>query len=204
MVIPVLFEQIIGVIAGGLIVIAQITYLTNTIRKKVSPSILSWLGWAMLMGGSFFSQVLSKGWEWSQTGLILSTIGCLIISTFAIALKTFSLKPGDWIFLFLGIACIYIYLISKDPWYTTIYAITADLILAIPTFLKTYKNPKSEKSRAWTLGLSSWTITLFICLNHDPLYALFPVYLFLFNLTMVVLTCRRGATPHSIQTSTIV
>lgn len=201
MVIPELFERIIGVVAGGFTVTAQLTYLINIIRKKVRPSILSWLGWGMLMGASFISQVVSKGWEWSQTGLVLGAIGCFIVATFAIVLKQFMLKKGDWIFFVLGIICIFIYLSSKNPWYTTVYAITADFLLSLPTFLKAYKNPESEKTIAWNFGLASWTLSLLICLNHDLLYALFPIYLFLFNLTMFVLTHRK-VIPIKLKTST--
>jgi hypothetical protein len=190
MIIPKLLEQIIGVVAGSLTILTQGTYFVALLRGKVKPSVLSWFGWALLMGVSFYSQLESTGWQWSQTSLIVSSIACLIIPTSAILLGSYSLVKKDWIFLILGTVCIYIYLKSKDPWATTVYAISADFLLAFPTFIKAYKKPQSEKTIAWYFGLISWSLSLIICINHDLLYALFPIYLFLFNLVMIILTRR--------------
>ncbi|HEV9035390.1 MAG TPA: hypothetical protein VGQ51_02170 [Puia sp.] len=65
-------EKIIGVVAAIVIGMAQLTYLIDTIRKKIKPSVLSWLGWALLMGTSVASQVATKGWQWSQASVLFS------------------------------------------------------------------------------------------------------------------------------------
>lgn len=195
MIIPKLLEQIIGVAAGSLTILAQGTYFITLMKRKVKPSILSWFGWSVLLGVSFYSQLEGKGWQWSQTSLILSSVACFLIPAGAIALGYYSLIKRDWIFLALGVICIYIYVESNDPWYTTIYAISADLLMAIPTFAKAYKKPESEKTNAWYFSLTSWGLSLMICINHDFLYALFPIYLFLFNLTMIILTRRVNREP---------
>ncbi len=140
------------------------------------------------MGTCFISQFISKGWEWSLTGLFLSTLGCTTITFAAIYLKSFSLKTGDWKFLILGCLCIVIYVSSKDPWITTYFAILGDFILIIPTLVKGYKEPHTEKSFAWLLGLISWTFSIVTCINHAWLYALWPIYLILLNGTMVYFT----------------
>jgi hypothetical protein len=185
------FERPLGILAGLLIATAQFNYLIDIFKRQVMPSPLSWYGWTALMGASLISQIISKGWEWNLTGLMLSTIGCFVIGSSAILLKNYSLKKRDWNYVVLGLLCIGIYLLSKNPWYTTCFAILADLTLSIPTFSKVYKNPQSEKSVAWFLGMASWAVSLVICINHNLLYALFPIYLFLFNVTMILLTGRR-------------
>src|ERR1700740_3555828 len=126
-------EKLLGLLAGSLIVMAQLIYLNNTFKRKVTPSILSWLGWALLMGTSLVSQVLSKGWQWSLTSLLLSTVGSILIAITALCLRNFSLTRKDWKFLVLGFLCIGIYFWSNNPWSTTIFAIFADFILGIPT-----------------------------------------------------------------------
>lgn len=182
-------ERVLGVAAGAIIIIAQLSYLISTLKKEVRPSVLSWYGWAALMGTSFISQLV-KGWQWSLTGLMLSTVGCLVIATTALFYRNFSLERKDWNFVFAGLICITLYFFSGNALYTTVFAVLADLLLGIPTIKNAYRNPRSEKSVAWVLGLASWTIVLPVCLNHDLLYALFPIYLFLFNATMVFLTLR--------------
>jgi hypothetical protein len=85
-----------------------------------------------------------------------------------------------------------VYLGSANPWVTTIFAIIADALLGVPTIVKAYRDPASERSMAWALGTVSSTLALVICVGHDVIYVLFPAYLWVFNTGMVGLTRRRG------------
>ncbi|MGB3074844.1 MAG: hypothetical protein WBB36_05965 [Chitinophagales bacterium] len=187
---PKLLEQSLSIIAGLLIIAAQLLLLNDVYRRKMKPSLLSWLGWTLLMGTSLVSQIAGAGWQWSLVGLLLSTMGCFAIFILSLLLDNFLIKKADWIFLLLGMLCLLIYLLSKDPWLTTVFAILADFVTGIPTIQNAYTKPETQKTAAWTCGLVSWSVFLFICLGHDWLYALFPVYLFLYNGTMVYLTFR--------------
>jgi hypothetical protein len=185
-------EKFIGVLAGMAIGSAQLIYLVNGLQKKVTPSVLSWFGWAFLMGTSLVSQVVTKGWQWSMAGILCSTAGCVAIAAVAFFSGNYSFKRRDWWFLLAGLGCVGVYLGSANPWVTTIFAIVADALLGIPTIVKAYRDPASERSAAWLLGVVSSTLALVICLHHDMIYVLFPAYLWVFNAGMVWLTWRRG------------
>lgn len=184
-------EEILGVLAGVVIGSAQLIYLTNTVQRKIKPSVLSWLGWAFLMGTSLVSQIATKGWQWSMTSIGCSTFGCLAIAAVAFFSGHFSLLRKDWSFLVLGCLCLCIYMLSNNPWATTLFAIGADALLGIPTIVKAVRDPASERSPAWVLGVISSTLALIICIGHDLIYALFPAYLLLFNGSMAWLTQGR-------------
>ncbi|HXO75069.1 MAG TPA: hypothetical protein VN824_07550, partial [Puia sp.] len=77
-------ERGVGVVAGMVIFSAQVIYLVNTLKGKIRPSVLSWLGWALLMGTSLVSQIVGKGWQWSLTSILCSTIGSLAITSAAL------------------------------------------------------------------------------------------------------------------------
>jgi hypothetical protein len=181
-------EKILGLLAGIIIGSAQVVYLINTLTKKVRPSILSWTGWAFLMGTSVLSQVVSKGWQWSMTAVLCSTVGCLTIGITALATRNYSLERKDWQYLVWSALCVGIYLLSGNPWMTTVFAILADAILGVPTVLKAWRDPVSERSWAWVMGFVSSTLALAICVGHDWIYVLFPAYLLLFNGVMACLT----------------
>jgi hypothetical protein len=184
-------EKILGLLAGIIIGSAQVIYLVNTVMKKVRPSVLSWTGWAFLMGTSVVSQVVSKGWQWSMTGVLCSTVGCFAIGMTALATRNYSFERKDWQYVVWSALCVAVYLLSGDPWMTTIFAIGADGILAIPTVVKAWRDPLSERSLAWVLGVVSSTLALIICVGHDWIYVLFPAYLFVFNGAMAFLTRLR-------------
>jgi len=179
---------ILSFLAGAFIFAAQVTLVVDVFKKKFHPSLLSWLGWALLIGTGFISQVVEQGWEWSQIGLLLSTLGCLVIFFSAWILKSYLMVNSDWRFLILGLLCLVIYFVSKDAWITTIFAIIADFIVGIPTLIHAHQNPVTQKSNAWMLGFVSWIFSLLLCFGHSWLYALFPIYLFLYNGAMVYLT----------------
>ncbi|MBC8047169.1 MAG: hypothetical protein H7Y00_10265 [Fimbriimonadaceae bacterium] len=193
---PSFAERSLGFVAGAFIIIAQIILLRDVYKRKISPGLLSWLGWASLMGISLIAQIFGKGWQWSLTGLLLSTLGCFAIFFTAWALKNYLVKKTDWIYLILGLICLLIYLASKDPWFTTGFAILADFIVGIPTLQHAYKNPASQKTSAWMFGFISWMFSLILCIGHSWLYAFFPIYLFLYNGVMIYLT-RRINSPEA-------
>ena len=183
-----LHEVAIGLLSGVVILFSQIIYIQYTWKKRIRPSLLTWIGWALLMGVSLFSQIRNEGWQWSMCGHFLSTFGCAAIALAGYLRQHYSLLKTDWMYLFFGMACLVLYLASKDPWLTTFFAIAADLILGIPTLRKAYLYPATERSPAWLLGFICWSLALTICIGHSLLFALFPIYLFLFNGTMVWLT----------------
>lgn len=185
-----------GVAAALVISSAQVIYVINTVRGRIRPSVLSWVGWAFLMGTSVVSQVVGKGWQWSLSSILSSAVGCLAIGLVALFSGNYALHRGDWKFLVLGVLCVCIYVLSDNPWITTVFAICADGLLAIPTFLKAVKEPALERSPAWVLGVVSAMLALVTCVGHDVIYVLFPAYLFVFNGAMAWLTQVRSLRPR--------
>ncbi|HEV3411236.1 MAG TPA: hypothetical protein VG101_02105 [Puia sp.] len=174
-------ERILGLLAGIVISTGQVIYVINCLRKKITPSVLSWFGWACLMGTSLVSQIDHDGWQWSMTGIASSTVGCLMIAGVAWLSGNFSFRRGDLGFLIAGLGCVGVYVVFDNPWVTTVFAIIADALLGIPTIVKAYREPALERSAAWLLGVVSSTLALIICYHHDLIYMLFPAYLLLFN-----------------------
>jgi hypothetical protein len=185
-------EKILGVLAAMVISSAQVIYLVNTMRRRIRPSVLSWVGWSFLMGTSVVSQVMAQGWQWSMTSVLSSAVGCLTIGLVALFSGNYSLVRGDWKFLGLGALCIGVYVLSGNAWMTTIFAISADALLGIPTILKAVREPELERSPAWVLGVVSSTLALIVCFGHSWIYVLFPAYLFFFNGLMAWLTQLRS------------
>lgn len=186
-------ETIISIIAGALITAAQLVLIRDTWRGRIKPSVLSWLGWGLMIGVGCVAQFIESGWEQSLTGLAVSTIGCFTIAIIALLKKNFSIERVDYVYLSLGIICLIIYTTSRDPWITTILAIISDFIVGVPMVIAAWKNPASQKSVGWMIGGISWTLTLLICIGHPILYAIFPIYLFAYNWAMVLLGNRKGS-----------
>jgi len=143
------------------------------------------------MGISGYAQIVDGGWNWSLTGLVLSTFGCMAISLVGLVSGRYSLAATDWWFFFGGVVCMLFYILAKDPFTTTLLAVFIDLLLGIPTLINAYRNPHLEKTNAWTYGTLSWVLTLGLCIGEDFLLWMFPIYLFSFNGVMVLLTLPK-------------
>lgn len=182
------YQFILNLIAGLFLALAQLIYITQVVKKQIKPSLFTWLGWSILVGVALISQLYKYGWSWTLTGHLFSAFGCFFIFVSSMLSNNFSLLRKDWIYLYLGLACVVVYLLFTDPWITTIFAILADGILGIPTILKAIKDPKTEKSLGWNIALVCWTLTLITCVDKNLIYALFPAYCFVFNAGMSYLT----------------
>lgn len=180
-------ESIIAGVAALTMLFSQLLYIKDVFNKKITPSILSWFGWAFLMGVSMLSQIIEGGMQYNQLGILSSVVGCSIIGTVGLFRKNYSINKIDWYILSAGFFCLILYLFSKNSFSTTVYAIIADFIIAIPTLNKVIRNPQSEKSNGWYLSLITWSLTLLISFKGGFLYAMFPVYLFSFSVSMCVL-----------------
>jgi len=184
------------IISGMLATFSPLIYLYKLSKKEVRPSILSWFGWSVLMGISIFSQVVSAGWSSGLAIVMVSASGCFIIAFSArYIFRHYAVEKKDMVYIYAGAGCVMIYFLFNNAWLTTVLAILADFMMAIPTLRAAYKNPEREKSLNWPLALSAWTLALFaLCFNFSWINALWPLYLLSFNAAMVFFTYVRFKT----------
>ncbi len=185
------YEYWINSVAGGFLVLAQGIYILQVIKKQITPSLFTWLGWFILVGVSLWSQWITFGWQWILVGHLFSALGCFGIFVSALLTRNFQVRKQDYTYLIVGMGCVLLYVLFKDPWITTIFAIAADLILGIPTILKGIHAPRTEKTIGWNIALGCWSLTLATSVDKNAIYVLFPLYCLLFNLTMTWLTTNR-------------
>jgi hypothetical protein len=166
----------------------------DKVDEEVKPAFLSWIGWSLLMGISFISQYISEGWSLKQITLLLATFGCFAVGISArFIFKRYSYEKKHNKFVLYGLGCSVIYWVTNDPWITTIIAIVADGILAIPVIQNAIKNPEQEKSKAWPIFLFTWILNIIMVrIDFSWLDMLWPMYLILFNSTMILLTLRKN------------
>lgn len=182
---------LLNIFAGLFLASAQLVYIVQVVKKQVTPSVITWSGWSFLVGIALVSQWIEFGWEWTLVGHLFSALGCTFIALFALLSKNYTIYKKDWIYLLLGVSCILLYVISSNALLTTLFAILADFILGIPTFIKAIKNPVTEKSKGWNIAIISWILTILTCYQKELIYFLFPFYCLLFNMFMSYFTSIR-------------
>jgi hypothetical protein len=84
----------------------------------------------------------------------------------------------------IGAAAIVLWLLTGQPLVALILSVAADFIIAIPTIVKTIRDPHSETLFAWFLVAVASALTLLSITSLTPSNLLYPSYLFLITLSM--------------------
>lgn len=185
---------VVKITAYALIMFAQYRMIRRVIQGRLKAVVLSWFGWSMLMGISVVAQLQAGewAWDWNVFGVALSATGCVLIGIAGLWSGNYSRGKGDVLCLLAGLACMGVFLLTSDPWITTVLAIIADLLVAIPMLERAFKDPAGHRTDAWPIVLIAWSLTAGSILFHFSwLHLLWPLYLIGFSGLMSYLTFFR-------------
>src|SRR3990167_10674293 len=180
--------EILGIIAGILALVGYIPYIYTTVRGKTRPNKATWIIWTVIGGLIAFSYLFEgdKNTIWLPLGYF---IGPLIV-----AILSFRFGYSEWTKL--DIICLVVGGISIIPWiiadnamFTLLINVFIDATGAIPTLVKTYREPETEDLTAWFIFFVANTLEIF-AIEQWNLAALYPVYLFILAGLMVLFILR--------------
>ncbi len=183
-------HTLIGYIAGVISFLGFAPYIIATIKGKNRPNRATWMIWFLVSiillvsyqasGGThtlwvmrtnvLFSGTLALlSWKYGASGWSALDVGCLIGALFGLLLWWFFDSPLPTLYISIGI----------------------DIVGAIPTVKKSWKNPFEEDRLTWILFWVANTLNLFAMPSWSVPIASYPVYLFLISGVMtVLLVCR--------------
>lgn len=187
---PEYFAVIGSVIAstGG----AYYAYLT--LRGRVKPNRVTWFFWSAFPLIAFVAQ-LQQGvglvaWATFVAG---APPVLVLIGSFFNKDAYWEIRTIDYWFAVAGSLSLIAWQLTDIPNIAFTFALLADLLVALPTVIKTYRFPETENWKAY--GVSAFGFLLAVFAVHEWTYEnfAFVVYLFLLNLVIAVLAARRSA-----------
>ncbi|OGT38456.1 MAG: hypothetical protein A3F11_10025 [Gammaproteobacteria bacterium RIFCSPHIGHO2_12_FULL_37_14] len=176
--------ETLGILAGILALVGYIPYIYTTIRGKTRPNKATWIIWTVIGGLIAFSYLFEgdKNTIWLPLGYF---IGPLVV-----AILSFRYGYSEWSKL--DIACLVVGAISIIPWiisdnaiFTLLINVFIDATGAIPTVVKTYREPETEDFSAWTIFFIANTLEL-LAIEQWNLAAIYPIYLFILAASIVL------------------
>jgi hypothetical protein len=171
-----------------------IYYAYLTFKGQVKPNKITWFFWSAFPMIAFAAQ-LSQGvglvaWATFVAGAppILVLIGSLFNKDAYWGTRTI-----DYWFAVAGFLSVIAWQVTKIPNIAFTFALLADLLVALPTVIKTYQFPETENWKAY--GVSAFGFLLAVLAVHEWTYEnyAFVFYLFLLNLSIAVLAALRPA-----------
>ena len=181
-------HEIIGIIAGILALLGYIPYIISIISGKTRPNKATWVIWSMvgaLLAFSFLAEG-DKNAIWLPLGYFL---GPLITAVLSLRYGYSAWSKLDKICIIAAMISILPWLVSKDATLTLLINILIDSTGALPTIVKSYREPKTEDFSAWLIFFIANTTQLFAISDWNTA-AIYPIYLFLLAGTIVVLLLK--------------
>lgn len=187
----ILLKALFGILSSVAIFVGGIPYINDIIKKRVRPHILSWLGWGFITAIGGFA-MLAEGSTWAVALIFANTVMCLIIAFSAMMTKRGVWSTGiqDYAFFGAGLLGIVLWQTLDMPILALICAILADLAFGIPTIIKTFKDPSTETPFPRAMSVLAEIFGLLALSNFSFHEAAYPVYLFIFDITVFLLIIK--------------
>lgn len=145
------FHVVMAVLAGVLTIISVVPYVRDMIKGTTRPNIVSWGLWCLIQA-IFAAAQFAEGASLSIVLPIVEvvTVGLVVVLGFmGYGYKKY--RPLDFICLALALGAIVLWQITSDPMLALWLSVAADILAAVPTFIKAYRDPESETISAYAL-----------------------------------------------------
>ena len=175
--------EIIGIIAGVLSLVGYIPYIKSILSGKTRPNKATWFIWT-IVGGLLAFSYLSEGDQnsiWLPLGYFF---GPLVTAILSIRYGYTTWTKLDTICITMAIISVIPWLLSKNAMFTLLINVAIDSTGALPTLVKTYREPETEDLTAWFIFFIANTLQLFAIQDWNAA-ASYPIYLFLLAAMMV-------------------
>lgn len=181
-------REIIGIIAGILALLGYIPYIISIIKGKTLPNKATWFIWTVV-GALLAFSYLAEGDEnaiWLPLGYFL---GPLIVAVLSFRYGYSAWSRLDKICIIGAGISILPWVLSKNATLTLLINVLIDMAGALPTLVKTHREPETEDITAWLIFFIANTIELF-AISSWNISTIYPIYLFLLAGAIVVLILK--------------
>ncbi len=188
-------KETFAILAVLLAIPGNALYIRDILKGRVRPHAYTWFVWTVVSGVVFFGQ-LAKG----------AGIGALPTAAaemFTLAIFILSLKYGfreitkvDTFFLLLALAGIIPWAMTNDPTVSVIIAVSIDVIAFIPTFRKTWREPKSETPVLYSANVLRHILALLSMQAYNVATTLHSIAMITTNSLMTLLLVLRRPRMH--------
>lgn len=182
-------KELLGLIAVVLTIIGHFPYIVDTLKKKTTPHLFTWIIWAIVAILAFLGQWQKGGgagsWTTGVTGLITIFIAILSLKN-----GTKDITFSDKIFFIAALLSIIPWYLTKDPTISIICLTLIDTLAFAPTIRKTIKNPNSETLFTYALNILRHGLSLLALANYNVATYLYPLSLLIMNALMTIVIIR--------------
>jgi uncharacterized protein with PQ loop repeat len=184
-------KLLIGIFAGTIGALSFIPYFRDIFLHKTKPHIYTWLIWSLLQGTSVFI-MLYGGAGIGVLPFVIGTILCGSIFILSLKYGTKNITLFDTICLIGALVALIFYIFLHNSLLSIILVSIIDFIGFIPTFRKSYVEPKTETASTYIVSAVSSVLAIGALLNYSVITILYPATLILTDTTCwLIIVLRR-------------
>ncbi len=176
------------IIGVALQVLGSWSYLVDTIKGRVKPNKVSWLLWSIAPLIAFFAMIKQgvgmQAWVTFVVGFVPLVI---FIASFFNKEAMWEIGKVDIICGVLSVLGLILWLVTKVGNIAIFFSIMADGLAAIPTIIKSYKEPETENATIFIFGIVNSLIGILTITNWNFETYGFPIYLLFVNAVIAFL-----------------
>jgi hypothetical protein len=173
-------QLIVGWMALLLNFIGYVPYVRDIFRRKVKPHRITWGVWTILTTITAYNQVMNGG---GYSSLFFISTAILVSFVFVLSFKygVGGASKIDRICLAFALLLLVYWVTIQETYISTVLAVLIDGIGAIPTLIKTFKQPETESYPQWTLAGIAGLLTMFAVPRFDWILIIYPLYVVIMN-----------------------
>ena len=184
------YKIILGVVAAVIGFVGYIPYYRDVIRGTTKPHPFSWVGFGLLLGITFFAQMVTGAGAGAWVNGV-SALGVLGIAALSFSKGEKDITRFDWICFAGGLLGIVLWRLTSNPLTAVVIVTVVDAVVFLPTYRKAYLKPNEETASLFVLSTIKYLISLFALASFTLATALFPVSLVISNAGFVLLLLIR-------------
>ena len=192
------YKTLLGILAVVIGLVSYIPYYRDVLRGTTKPHPFSWFAFSLLMGITFFAQVVTGAGPGAWvTGI--SAVAVLGIALLSIWKGHREITTFDW-FCFAGaLFGMVLWRATNDPLWAVVIVTVTDAIAFAPTYRKGYLKPNEETASLFVFSAAKYLVSLFALSTFNLTTALFPLSLVISNAVFVAVLMlrRRGLTRNA-------
>lgn len=183
-----MFPEYFALIGAGIMSLGGAYYLLQTVRGRTKPNRVTWLLWGLFPLITFAAQRAQGVEEQSWVVFASAVLPLLIVAASFLNKKSYwRTQKRDYYLMLAALLGIVLWIVTSDANIAILFAIIADFLAGVPTFIKAYRQPRTESWAAYALNAIGNGIAVLAI--HDLTFqnAAFITYLFGANLLLTVL-----------------
>jgi hypothetical protein len=185
-------KNVLIIVAGILSIISFIPYITDIIKKKTHPNLITWSTWMLVSGINTAAAISDNA---LHTALLsgASALGDVIIVVLSLKRGVKKYTPFDIVCQVIAAIGIVLWLATGNPSIAVILSLSVIVIAALPTWRHAWLKPSEETWEGFAIAVVAGILTLFSLRSFTLVALAFPIVLIVncSVMTSIILVRRR-------------